>query len=194
MRHLLNIIFMCPLILLFSCRDNYQPKPRAYFRIEMPQRQYKRYAPSHFPYNMDLPSSCHVVKAKGDDKKYWINVIYPYFNAQLHISYKAINHNLAQLLNDNHTLMSKHIPKANAISEQIYSLPEAKVYGNTYSISGEGVASPFQFYLTDSTQHFVRAALYFNFSPNNDSLVPVIQFLKKDIKHMIESFRWTDKP
>lgn len=181
---------LCALALV-GCHDNYQPKPRGYFRIQMPPHHYKSYTPSHFPYSMSLPANCHVVKATQSDKKYWITIIYPYFKAQLYLSYKPIHHNLATMLNDNHKLMSKHIPKANAISEQMYSLPADKVHGMTYTITGPEVASPFQFYLTDSTQHFVRGALYFNFTPNNDSLAPVIQYIEQDIKHMIETFRWT---
>ncbi len=186
------IIIALAFLGLVSCEDNYQPKPRGYFRITLPEHSYKVYEPKGYPYSMQLPSNCHVVRATEADKKYWITIIYPYFKAQLHISYKAIDHNLDILLNDNHQLMSKHIPKANAISEQMYSLPPAKVYGMSYSISGQEVASPYQFFLTDSTQHFVRGALYFNFSPNNDSLAPVIDFLEQDIKYMIESFRWED--
>ena len=72
----------------------------------------------------------------------------------------------------------------------MYLNPELKVYGMAYDIKGSEAASPYQFYLTDSTQHFIRGALYFNFSPNNDSLKPVIDFLQKDVQEMIDSFEW----
>ncbi|OYT16688.1 MAG: gliding motility lipoprotein GldD, partial [Bacteroidetes bacterium 4572_77] len=94
------------------------------------------------------------------------------------------------LLNDVHNMMNKHIPKANAINENMYLNPIQHVYGLTYDIQGSQAASPFQFYVTDSTQHFFRGALYFNFTPNNDSLQPVIDYLKKDIQVLIESLEW----
>ncbi|MCD4731953.1 MAG: hypothetical protein K8R74_15210, partial [Bacteroidales bacterium] len=82
------------------------------------------------------------------------------------------------------------IPKASSIENQQYQNDISKVYGLTYTIFGVAAASPYQFYLTDSTDHFVRGALYFNAVPNNDSLAPVIAFLKDDINHMIETFKW----
>lgn len=173
-----------------SCEDNYQPKPRGFFRIEMPEKNYVRFQEEGFPYSFSMPSFAIISTAKTQNEKYWINVNYPVFNAKLHISYKPIDNNLGILLNDMHKMMNKHIPKANAINEQMYLNKERQVYGITYDIKGSEAASPFQFYLTDSTKHFFRAALYFNFSPNNDSLEPVIDYLKDDLQLMIESFEW----
>ena len=86
--------------------------------------------------------------------------------------------------------MNKHIPKANAIKQREYSDPAEKMYGLVYEINGSDAASSYQFYLTDSTKNFVRGALYFDLVPNNDSLAPVIDFLKKDVERMITTFRW----
>ena len=94
---------------------------------------------------------------------------YPRFRAQLHISYKPVKNNLALYLEDARTLVNKHIQKANAITQQAYIDTIHRVYGLTYTIKGTDAASPFQFYLTDSTSHFVRGALYFDVVPNNDS-------------------------
>ena len=87
-------------------------------------------------------------------------------------------------------MVMKHIPKASSIENKIYENPEKRIYGLTYTIAGVDAASPYQFYLTDSTKHFIRGALYFNTIPNNDSLAPVIEFLKEDINHLIETFEW----
>lgn len=87
-------------------------------------------------------------------------------------------------------MVMKHIPKASSIENKQYENHQSQVYGLTYSILGVAAASPFQFYLTDSVDHFVRGALYFSTVPNNDSLAPVINFLKEDINHMIETFEW----
>jgi gliding motility-associated lipoprotein GldD len=121
---------------------------------------------------------------------FWININYIPFNATLHFSYKVIKANLAEYLDDAHTLVNKHIPKANAITQREFADPAHRVFGLVYDIRGADAASPYQFYLTDSTTNFVRGALYFNRIPNNDSLAPVIEFLKEDIAHMINTLQW----
>jgi len=175
---------------IFSCQNDAQPKPRGYFRIQLPEKEYLRFQLNSFPYQFDIPKYSKIGKPKNQPEKYWINVVYPMFKAQLHISYKPIHNNLDTLLNDAHKMMNKHIPKANAINEQMFINDERRVYGMAYEIMGSEAASPYQFYLTDSTHHFLRGALYFNFSPNNDSLMPVIDFIKIDMDRLIESFEW----
>jgi gliding motility-associated lipoprotein GldD len=123
---------------------------------------------------------------------YWINILYSPYHAQLHFSYKVIKDNLKQYLEDSRTLVNKHIPKANAIEQKEYINPGNRVYGLVYEIKGSDAASTYQFYLTDSVSKFVRGALYFNLVPNNDSLEPVIAYLKQDIQHMIDTFRWKE--
>jgi len=104
-----------------------------------------------------------------------------------------VHGNLAEYLEDAHTLVNKHIPKASAISQRAYVDGENHVYGLVYQIRGADAASPCQFYLTDSVANFIRGALYFNNIPNNDSLAPVIDFLRSDVEHMISTFRWKQK-
>jgi hypothetical protein len=59
-----------------------------------------------------------------------------------------------------------------------------------YFIEGSGAASPCQFFLTDSSTHFVRGALYFDFQPNNDSLAPVIKLIENDIRELVGTLKW----
>jgi gliding motility-associated lipoprotein GldD len=175
---------------LYSCQNSYVPKPRGYYRIDFPGKAYRQFDTT-FPYTFEYPMYAKIVRDSSRlAEPYWINIVYYPFNAQLHISYKTINKNLAIYLNDAHTLVNKHIPKANAISQREYVDPAEKVFGLVYEITGSDAASTYQFYLTDSTKHFVRGALYFDLVPNNDSLAPVIDFLKKDVEHMITTFRW----
>jgi gliding motility-associated lipoprotein GldD len=173
-----------------SCHDYYQPKPRGYFRIQLPKKEYVSIQKA-YPYRFLIPIYSQLVKDKESGAEaYWTNLDFPYFKAKLHLSYKQVNHNLPALLEDVHKLVNKHIPKANAINEQVFINNEKKVYGVAYSIKGVDAASPYQFYLTDSTQHFLRGALYFHVRPNNDSLAPVIDFIQQDIQKLIESFEW----
>ena len=178
------------LLLAGSCSEHYTPKPRGYFRIDLPEQKYQSFD-SNFPYSFDYPVYADI---SADSSKmaepYWINIRYKPFHATLHISYKVVNGNLANYLNDAHTLVNKHIPKANAITQREYIDRSNQVFGLVYDIRGADAASSYQFYLTDSITSFVRGALYFNMVPNNDSLAPVIEFLKRDVEHMINTFRW----
>jgi gliding motility-associated lipoprotein GldD len=177
-------------IALFSCQDSYVPKPRGYYRIDFPGKEYRQFDTT-FPFTFEYPVYAKILRDSSKlAEPYWINIVYYSFNAQLHISYKSINGNLANYLNDAHTLVNKHIPKASAISQREYVDTVERVFGLVYEISGSDAASTYQFYLTDSTKNFIRGALYFDLVPNNDSLAPVIDFLKKDVEHMITTFRW----
>ncbi len=177
-------------ILSTSCDNNYIPKPRAYFRIDLPEKQYTR-LDSTYPYTFEYPVYADIVPdTLSTSHKYWINVEFPRFKGKIHISYKELNDNLSTYLEDSRNLVVKHIPKANAINEDFFINEAANVYGLVYEIKGSAAASPYQFYVTDSTNHFVRGALYFYCSPNNDSLSTVIDFIHKDIEHMINTFEW----
>jgi gliding motility-associated lipoprotein GldD len=186
----LNLFLAVAIILVVSCGDNYFPKPRGYFRIDFPQKKYRTFD-TIFPYSFEYPVYTKIVPDNSTlAEPYWINIIYPSFHAQLHISYKVIKGDLKNYLEDSRTLVNKHIPKASSISQREYADPVNKVYGLVYNIKGSEAASVYQFYLTDSTRNFLRGALYFDLVPNNDSLSPVIDFLKADIEHMISTFRW----
>lgn len=180
------------LLLLISCEGEYYPKPQGYLRIDLPEKSYQTFD-ADYPYTFSYPVYASVVpNLKQSTNPYWIDINFPQFKGKLHISYKPINNNLTAYLEDTRTLVMKHIPKSSGIEKKMFENPEQGVYGLTYSISGVNAASPYQFYLTDSTRHFLRGALYFNVVPNNDSLAPVIEFLKEDINYMIESFSWKD--
>ena len=183
-------LFFPILILAASCGGSYVPKPRGYYRIDLPKKEYKVFDTT-FPFTFEYPVYAKILRDSSSlSEPYWINIAYKPFHAQLHISYKAVHKNLGQFLEDAHTLVNKHIPKANAISQREFVNAEGKVYGLVYEIRGSDAASTYQFYLTDSTTNFIRGALYFDLVPNNDSLAPVIDFLKADIEHMISTLRW----
>ncbi len=189
---IISVILLLYFALLFlgSCTNEYTPKPRGYFRIDLPDRKYQIFD-STFPYTFEYPVYAKIL---ADSSKmaepFWINIHYPEFHAQLHLSYKVINHNLTQYLDDSRNLVNKHIPKANAITQREYLDTANRVFGLVYDIRGSDAASTYQFYLTDSLSRFVRGALYFDLIPNNDSLAPVIDFLKSDLEHMISTFKW----
>jgi len=180
------------LILFYSCNQDYTPKPRGYFRIDLPDKEYTLFDTT-YPYIFEYPVYANISPHQTvEGEKYWIDIEFPDFNGNIHVSYKQVDNNLVIYLEDAREFVVKHIPKASSIEDQLILDRERNVFGLSYNIKGSGTASPFQFFLTDSSNHFVRGALYFETSPNNDSLAPVIEFLKDDIEHLIETFRWKD--
>lgn len=186
--NLFLIVFV--LAAMLSCNSHETPKPRGYFRIALPQHSYQKFD-STFPYTFEYPTYSTISKDPfSPDQKYWININYPKYKATIHLSYKSVDHNLMKYLEDARKMVVKHIPKANAINDSLIMDPSRRLYGLAYDIEGNGVASPYQFILTDSTQHFLRGSLYFRVVPNNDSLQPVIRFIKGDIRHLLGTLRW----
>lgn len=189
-RYQLTGLTICGLLLLNACGDTPTPKPSGYFRIDLPEREY-RLLDSLFPYSFEYPVYARISKdIHAPAEANWINIDFPRFKGRVHLSYKPVNNNLNTFTEDAHSLVMKHIPKASAIEEIRVANNENRVFGLIYDIRGTGAASPYQFYVTDSTSHFLRGALYFSVIPNNDSLAPVIDFIKGDIQHMLETMKW----
>lgn len=192
-----KILISIILILFFTgCNEKYTPKPRGFFRIDFPEKSYHS-LPSGFPYRFDVPDYSKITaSSENPDHPYWINITIQANKADIHISYYNIDSQhtssriqLNEFMEESHTLAYKHSIKADAIQEQVFMNPEKKVYGLIYRIEGNA-ASPMQFFLTDSTNHFLRGALYIREIPNIDSIKPVIDFLESDIIRIIESTTW----
>jgi gliding motility-associated lipoprotein GldD len=178
-------------ILLFACGSDPIPKPTAYYRIDLPEKSYHQVDSIPFPFTFELADYAQVNLKRTKNDPEFLNLDFPRYGARLHLSYKPIDTNVYQMLEDARSLVYKHVVKAQDIQENIVANPQSKVYGMYYEIAGNA-ASGAQFYLTDSTNHFLRGALYFSVEPNYDSLAPVQDFLKGDIEHMIETFRWEE--
>lgn len=177
------------LTLLSSCGSEYTPKPRGYFRISFPEKQFTDTIVGGCPYSFEIPIYARL-EAYHDSlsEPCWKYLRFPQFNAELFLSYKKVDNNVGKYIDDAYTLAYKHSVKADAIDETLVSTPNM-VHGLIYDISGNA-ASPVQFYATDSIHHFIRGALYFNHAPKADSLQPVIDFLRKDIERMMITLRW----
>ena len=170
--------------------DSYLPKPRGYFRIDLPEKSYVK-VDTLERYSFECPQYALITPdSYSPDEKNWVNIEMPQFKGSIHLTHKPVNGNLGDYLEDVHTMVTKHLQKANGVRDSLIVNDEHKVYGLFIEMDGKGVATPMQFYLTDSTRNFVRGALYFNFKPDNDSMQPVINFIREDIDHMIETFEW----
>ncbi len=179
-------------LILVGCNSGGVPKPRGYFRIDMPTREYQK-LDSVLPYTFDYPKYSKLEKNLSKTAEpYWLNVYFPNFNARIHISYKEIKDNLYELYDDNIRLAYNHVVKADAIEEHVFIDENHKLYGMLFEIKGDA-ASPLQFFATDSVHHFLRGSLYFQTHPNKDSLAPVIDFLTEDVVHLLETIRWKNQ-
>lgn len=184
-----STICLLLMVVSFACKQKYTPKPKAYFRIDLPEKQYEIWN-EEYPYSFNKLSIAEVVadSSKGAEK-YWLNIRYPNYKATIHLSYKKVDGNIEEYLEDSRKMAYKHSIKADAIGEQVYLNANKNVYALFYRIKGNA-ASAIQFVATDSTKHFIRGALYFNEHPNQDSLAPVIQYIDKDLVKLIETLEW----
>jgi len=174
-------------LLCLACESNWLPKPPGYNRIELPRHEYQRLEQG-YPYQLDF--STHS-KVEADSfnlgEKEWINLNYKEFGAKVHLTYKKIDQStdFKTLSNDAFNLTAKHQIKAYGIEEAILLTPNGYV-AVVAELSGE-VPTQFQFFVTDSTSNFLRGAVYFNSALKNDSLAPIIEYIKLDMAHLINS-------
>ncbi len=185
-----TIVYSLSSMVLFSCNSDYTPKPRGYFQIHFPKKQYQFFNQAGYPYSFEYPVYAKVVKDSSFYGKA-INIDFPEFNGRIYVSYKEIGKNkLDKLVNDAFTMTNKHTIKAYSIEDSPISNPN-NVHGIFFKVGGD-VATANQFFLTDSTTHFLRGALYFDAAPNEDSLSIVNRFLIEDVKHLINTFKWKE--
>lgn len=180
-----------------SCREeSYTPKPRGYFAIDFPKKAYTQFSMPTYPYSFEHPVYGQIEKDtmffdQKTENPWWINLNFPSLGGKIYISYKEIKgqNTLSKLLEDSYQLSHYHTKKADFINEPEFHTPN-NVHGIYYDVGGNA-ASAFQFYATDSVHHFLRGSLYFDVTPNADSLKPVNDFLIKDIQHLVETLKWT---
>ena len=177
------------MLYLGGCSSNsgYTPKRTGYFRISLPERKYVTYS-SQFPFTFEYPAYATIIH-DSSAHPYWLNIVFPHFKCNVYVSYLTVDTNLRAYVEECRKFVVEHEVKASAINEQDVLNTRDKIYGAIYDIEGNA-ASNMQFYLTDSTENFVRGALYFYAVPNKDSLQPVVDFVKEDIDHLIKTFRW----
>ena len=191
---IVNLPFLLVIFFSFACNSPYTPKPPGYFKISFPEKRYQAFNEPGYPYSFEYPVYANVVKDStffGDatENPWWVNIDFPQFSGRIYLSYKIVGqYKLEKLLNDAFNLTNKHSIKASYIDDSVLSTPN-HVHGMFFRVEGD-VATASQFFLTDSTKNFLRGALYFDATPNADSLKPVNDFLVQDMKHLINTFHW----
>ncbi len=190
-KHLFALTAAVAFVLISCSAPPSLPRPAGYLRIDLPEHSYQVFD-SAFPYHFEYSTSAEI---EFDDYTksglYWLNITYPEFKGKIHVSYKSLLENdLYNLSEDARNFVYRHADKAQGIRELIVENPENRVFGMAWRIEGKEAASPFQFWVTDSTEHYLRGALYFSVRPNNDSLKPVIDFIVSDIDHLLATIEW----
>lgn len=184
----LSVLSLVVLLVSACSKPNDTYRPMGYLRIDLPDTAYHHYHSDRIPVSFDL--SDHAMPTYHDSISGGLTLVYPELKARVYCDYKAVQSNLRQLSEDAYDFVQKHNVKAYGISALPCGSPDRQVYGLFYYLRGREVASPIQFVLTDSTNHFFRGALYFDMHVNQDSLSPVIDYLGDDIMRMIDSFEW----
>ncbi|HBH05701.1 MAG TPA: gliding motility lipoprotein GldD [Flavobacteriales bacterium] len=186
-----KILLVVLVVFLSGCGKNPVPKPFGHFRIDLPDHEYQQFSKS-CPFTFDYSKFATVISVKKGIYDCWFNVDYPKYKATVHLSYYAVSGDvLNTYLEDAYSLAMKHLQRADELDEIQIKNDSNRVFGMIYDFKG-GTASNFQFYVTDSVNHFVRGALYFNVPPNPDSIAPVEGFIEKDLFRLTESFRWVN--
>ncbi|MDI9357711.1 MAG: hypothetical protein QM528_02055 [Phycisphaerales bacterium] len=196
-RVVLSTIILCAILINFMCcnNNNFVPKPRGYFKIDFPKKEYQTFHVSGYPYEFEYPVYAQITKDSTffdhpTENPWWINIDFPQLNGRIYVSYKKIDkkHPLGKILKDVFTMTNKQSVKAYSIEDSIFENPY-HIDGIFFKVGGD-VATAYQFFLTDSTKNFFRGALYFNTLPNEDSLGIVYNFLLTDLKHLVNTFKW----
>jgi gliding motility-associated lipoprotein GldD len=190
---LTRLIFPLLLTALVSCNSDYTPRPRGYFKISFPAHEYQEFNKAGYPYTFEYPKYAEVIQDTSffeakPENPYWINIDIPRFHARLYISYKEVNKDFDKLKEDAYKMTMKHSLKATSIEDSTMKTPMG-LSGIFFNVGGNA-ATASQFYLTDSVKHFLRGALYFDSTPNEDSLKIVNNFLVEDMRHLINTLKW----
>ena len=183
-------------LLATACEENsYTPKPRGFPKVDFPNKEYQPFDKNFCEFSFEYPKYAEIIQDTSffDEKpadECWFDIYIPKYDARIHCSYYPIDkvNTFEKMRSDAFTLASKHNVKADYIDEIRIQKPN-KVSGFLFDIQG-AAASPFQFYLSDSTKHFMRGALYVKAAARPDSLQPIFEFIKTDIVHMINTFEW----
>ena len=186
------------LTLMLGACDDYVPVPkqRAYPRVVYPEKTYVPFDLAYCHFTFDMPRYAQVERDTTffEEKPIsdcWFNLNVPALNAKIYCSYYPVTNRgrLEELIQDAFILAQKHNIKASYIEEIPVRRPDQRVHGMVFSIEG-AAASAYQFFVTDSTRHFLRGALYFDTQARPDSLAPVLSFMKRDIDRMVETLQW----
>ncbi len=180
-------ILLIFILFLSSCDEIPSPKLPGYPRILFPEHEYKSFNTPQCPFTFEYPSIGNIGDRRIDSC--WVDIDIPQYQCKFHITYKPLNQKVtySNAYEDYRKLIYKHSQKASEIVET--PIKTKNGIGTFFEIYGE-VPTSAQFLYSDSTHHAVMCSFYFETALKNDSLKPVIDYFKKDVKHLIQSIHW----
>lgn len=181
-----KLLLLMSTMLLLSCGEESLPKPKGYLSLEYPEVGYNKLNKTR-PYSFAVAKNATITSLPQN----WLKIQYPKLKASVDITYRPVTNNLRELLIEAEKLVLEHTVKADHISWRDYADTDKKIYGKMCEISGNA-ASQIQFHVTDSTNHFLKGSLFFYTKPNYDSILPAVEYIKKDMIHMLETLEWQD--
>ena len=177
--------FLCVFFVIGCNEETPIPKPKAQIRLEYPQGKLATLETANFSINYNQRAK----PKKNKDLAFTLE--YPEMKGAIFLSYMPIDDNLDKLIQDAKRLSYEHAAKADNIVEQPFVNPESNVYGSLFEVQGNA-ASQTQFFVTDSTKHFLTGSVYFYTKPNYDSILPAAAYLQNDIRSIMETLNWKD--
>ena len=181
---LLFITIILVALTVLSCKKETLPKPSSHLRLDYPEASYAQFE-SNCPFTFEMNNDA-VIKGNPDCG---FTITYPKMKATIYLTHKSVNGNINNLLRDAQKLTYEHVIKADDIVEQPYLNPQQKVFGMFYQVNGNAATNS-QFYVTDSTKHFVTGSVYFYAKPNFDSIMPAASYIKNDMQRLMETLKW----
>lgn len=191
------LLGMMIVLSIVGCNSVYTPKKRGYYKIDFPEHSYQTFDEKDFPYSFEYPKYARIIRDTSffeakPENPYWINVDFPDLNARIYISYKQIGPNsFEKLREDAYKMTFKHSYKASSIDDSVMHTQNG--VGGVFFNVGGNAATAKQFFVTDTARNFLRGALYFDTTPNEDSLGIVNLFVQQDMVHLINTFRWKQR-
>jgi len=183
-KKIIAMIIVLMMLTFTSCKDEVLPKPAGFLRLDYPEAKYLNFE-NNCPFSFQMNETATI---KGE-KECGFSITYPKMKATIYLTYKPVNNNIEKLLKDAQKLTYEHVIKADDILEQPYLNPQKKVYGMFYQVNGNAATNS-QFYVTDSTKHFITGSVYFYAKPNFDSIMPAASYIKNDMQRLMETLKW----
>jgi gliding motility-associated lipoprotein GldD len=184
LKRIISVATILLTLTLVSCKDDVMPKPAGFLRLDYPEATYANFE-GNCPFSFQMNDAA-IIK---DEKNCGFAITYPKMKATIYLTYKPVNGDIEKLLKDAQKLTYEHVIKADDILEQPYLNPEKKVYGMFYQVDGNAATNS-QFYVTDSTKHFITGSVYFYAKPNFDSIMPAASYIKNDMRQLMETLKW----
>ena len=173
-------------------KNDETPKPQAYLRIDLPPHDYSLCDTAALPFTFEQSNLSQIEWKKSKPGENWFTLIYPKYKGYVFMTYKTIRgeRELRAQVDTSYRFVESHFSFSSGVDENKFMDRSHRLFGTTYRLKGQNVASTYQFWVTDSSRHFLHGAMYIDCTPNNDSLAPVLTYIQEDMDHLIESIRW----